>query len=845
MPRSQVLNQVIQDVRYGGRVLARHPGSTAIIVLSLALGIGANTVVFSLVNALLLRTLPYPDPNQLVAVWFTPPNQPGQRAASSPGSCIDIRERTEQVFAHVGCYIGVAGNVSDPATPTAAPQWLQGEMFEQPLTEAIGIKPALGRWFTREEDAPGAQRVMLISHNLWQTHFEGARDILGRTLRVADFSGDDSPSTIIGVMPAGFAFANDAGSDYFIPLRNSGRGRRSPVRNRAVVARLQPGVTVEQAQAAMDILAPVLGEITPMNKGWGLTVQPLLESRIGGVRSPLLILEGVATLVLLIACANVGGLLLAQGIARQREIAVRTALGSPRARVVRQLLTEAVVLALCGAAVSMVVLLRGMPTLAGWLSLTFDGAIGASLDLRVLAFTLGVSVVTALLFGILPALQASRPDLTRAFKDNDRGATTPPAKLLLRSTFVVLQISMAVVLLTGSGLLINSLMRFYRVETGFNLQNLTTFQMNFTGQAFFHQTGNVTPSGSLEFELTPRIDAVAADIRDRLRALPGVDAVTSVANSLPLGGARKYNFTIQGSSVPASERDDLSADWVPVAPEYFRVLEAPVIRGREFTEHDRRGSAPVAVINATMARKYWPDANPIGQTIAVGFFNDVPREIVGVVGDIRQNVFDPVTPPQMYVPYAQLPTIQEGRTAFGLEVMNFIVRSRAPLADWLPTATRAVAAADPLHATSNVISLEQFLFSRNASFRQYVVLLSVFSAIALVLAIIGVYGVMSQSVTHRTGEIGIRVAFGARARDVLALVLRHAAVVIGLGISIGVAAALGLTRLIEEWLWGVTRSDPQTYATVLGTITLVGFLACLVPALRALKVDPLTAIRRE
>jgi putative ABC transport system permease protein len=356
MPRSQFLSQTVQDVRYGIRMLGRHPGATAIIVFSLALGIGANTVVFSLVNALLLRTLPYPDAERLVAVWFTPPNRPGQHALSSPGSCIDIRERTERVFAHVGCYIGVAGNVSDPATPDARPQWLQGEMYERPVTDAIGVKPELGRWFTSDEDAPGGQRVMLISHALWQTHFGGAKDILGRTLRVADFSGDDSPSTIIGVMPQGFG-VDGTTSDYFIPLRNSGRGRRAPVRNRWIVARLQPGITVQQAQSELNIVAPSLAEASPMNKGWGLSVQPLLESRIGGVRSPLAILEGVAAAVLLIACANVGGLLLAQGMSRQREIAVRAALGSRRGRVIRQLLTESVLLALCGAAVTVLVLL--------------------------------------------------------------------------------------------------------------------------------------------------------------------------------------------------------------------------------------------------------------------------------------------------------------------------------------------------------------------------------------------------------------------------------------------------------------------------------------------------------
>jgi predicted permease len=487
-----------------------------------------------------------------------------------------------------------------------------------------------------------------------------------------------------------------------------------------------------------------------------------------------------------------------------------------------------------------------MPVLTAWLPISLDNSSGSvSLNVRVLAFTLAVSVVTSLLFGILPALQASRPDLTTAFKDAGRGVTAAPTRLFLRNGFVVLQISLAVVLLTGAGLLINSLLRLNRVETGFNVSGLTAFQMNFTGQRFFHQTGNVTPSGSLEFELPPRIDAVATDIRGRLRALTDVDGVTFIASGLPLGGARRYNFSMGSGSPASSEREDLSAEWIPIGPDYFRVLGAPVIRGREFTESDRRGALPVALVSQTMAQKYWPDGDPIGKTISVQFFNDVPREIVGVVGDIRQNIRDPLMPPQIYVPYSQLPTIQEGRTAFGLENVNFIVRSRAPLGDWLEGATRATTAADPLHAMSNVMSLRQFVERQNTGFRQYVVLLAVFSGIALVLAVIGIYGVMTHSVAQRTGEIGIRVAFGAQARDVLALVLRHAFAVIGTGVVIGVAVSLGATRLIASFLWGVKPSDPQTYAAVLLTITVVALFACLVPAYRAVKVDPLTAIRRE
>jgi putative ABC transport system permease protein len=750
---------------------------------------------------------------------------------------------SQPVFQHVGCYLPIAGNVSDPALRNTAPEWLDGEILEYSVTRVIGVAPERGRWFTREEDQAGAPRVIVISHGYWQRHFNGAKDVLGKTLRVADFSGDDTPSTIVGVMPDGFSINGDEGMDYFIPLRNSGRGRNSPVRNRLVIARLQPGVTVAHAQAAMTAAAPRLAELAPMNKGWGLRVEPLIESRVAGLQSPMGILQGVAALVLLIACANVGGLLLAQGMSRQREVAVRTAVGSARGRTVRQLLTESLVLAMLGMAVGLLVLWRGMPVLTNWLSLTGAGGIG--LDGRLLAFTIVVSVLTAMLFGIVPALQASRTDLSTAFKDSDRTSTSAPSKLRLRSAFVIVQIAMAVVLLTGSGLLINTLIKLTRTDNaGFNPNGLTTFQMNFTGKEFFHQTGNVTPSGSLEFAMTERIDAVASDIRQRLRALPGIESVTSEANGLPLGGARQYNFAIAGRG-PSSDRDGLQALWRPIAPEYFKTLEAKVLQGREFTESDRRGSVPVALVNETMAKKFWPGENPIGQYISVQFYNDPPRQIVGIVGDIRQGQRALTIDPQMYVPSAQLPTIQEGRTAFGLETMNFVVRTRLPLDRWLPGATAATVAADPLHAMSNVLSMQQFVASQNGRLRQYVMLLSVLAGIAVLLAMLGVYGVMSQSVAQRTGEIGIRIAFGAEASNVLALVLRQGVIVIAIGVVTGTLAALSLSGLLRGLLWGVTPRDPATFAMVVGAIALIALIACLVPASRALKVDPLTAMRQE
>jgi putative ABC transport system permease protein len=838
------LGGLLQDVRYAARVVMRQPGTTFIIVLSLALGIGANTLIFSLVNGILLRSLPYPEPNRLVQLFPTPPNRPDQRSRFNATVCMDLPSK-DSFFTAAGCYIGVAGNVADPEDAlTTGPEWLDGEMLTYHSVQALGVKPIMGRWFTQAEDNGDAEKVMLISYDLWQRRFNGTPDILGKRLRVADFGGNDTPSTIIGVTPPAFHFANTT-SDYFVPLRATGRGRNSPARNREIVARLKEGVTLQQAQAQADQLAREFGEQSPQNKGWGIRVMPLDESMVGGnLRSAFQILQGTAALVLLIACANVGGLLLAQGMMRQREFAVRAAIGSGRGRMIRQLLTESFVLASLGAVVCLIVVNLGMSALLKWLPQWLPRLNEVSLSPTVLAFTVGVSLLTAFVFGILPALQTSRLDLSTAFKSGNRSATSSPGRLRLRSAFVVLQISTALVLLTGAGLLINTLMRLTTVDTGIDPKNLATFQMAFTGRGFFGATGKVTPIGSLEFELSPRINTVVTQLRDRIASLPGVEGVTTMRLSTPLGGWGFFPFTVAGRT-PPSEKDVPGAMWHPIGAGYFKVLQAPLVRGREFTDLDTLSSPPVALINATMARQFWPNEDPIGQTIAIQFYNDQPRQIVGIVPDIRPNLRNRDAQAVMYVPHMQLPTIQAGITAFGLEQVTFVVRSRARIDDWLPGARAAAKQLDPAHAVNNVQLLSAFAAQQTQGFRQYVILLGVFSGIALLLAVVGVYGVMSHSVTQRTNEIGIRVAFGASARNVLGSVLGRGLIVIGVGMAIGLAASLSLTKIIERSLYGVTSTDPTTYTVVLVTLLLVACLACYVPARRALNVDPLEAMRQD
>ena len=837
-----VIGQLQQDARYAVRVAARQPGTSLIIVLSLALGIGANTLVFSLVNGILLRAFPYPEPERLVMFWFTPPDRPEVRAGlANAGACMDLRLEST-FYEHAGCYIGVEGNVADPAQ-AAGPEWLTGEMLSYRSAMAVGTRPMMGRWFTQDEDNADADRVMLISFDLWQRRFGGAPDVLGKRLRVADFGGNVDPSTIIGVMPANFSFANPR-SDYFVPLRPTNRLRNSPARNRWVVARLKPGITLEQAQEGANQFAAKLERDSPRNKGWGIKVEPVSESQVGFLRAPFQMLQGAAALVLLIACANVGGLLLAQGITRQRELVVRAAIGSGRWRIVRQLLTESVALSLLGALVSIIVIAFGINALLQWLPAWIPRLNEVAIDDRVLLFTTVTSVLTSIVFGMLPALSASRLDLAAAFKASSRTGTASPGRLRLRSAFVVLQVSTAFVLVTGAGLLINSLMRLSNADIGFDPRNLTTFQMSFTGREFFGATGRTTPSGSTEMQLSPRINTVSTELRDRIAALPGVEGV-AISNARPLAGGRLYTFAIAGRQPAASERDALRAAWHPIGADYFKVLQAPIVRGREFGDLDTASGAPVALVNETMARRYWPDEDPIGQTITVEFFNDRPRQIVGIVPDIRPSIRNREPEPRMYVPYAQLPQLQAGVTAFGLETVTFVVRSAAQVEDWLPQVQAAAVEIDPAHAVTSVQLVEDFAAQQTQGFRQYVILLGVFSAIALIIAVVGVYGVMSHSVTQRTSEIGIRVAFGATARNILAIVLSQGLTVIGLGLVVGLAASLAATRIISSSLYGITATDPATFTVVVLTLFVIACVACYVPARRALKVDPVVAMQHD
>jgi putative ABC transport system permease protein len=855
------LDRLSQDFRYATRILLRQPNLTLVVVFSLALGIGANTLVFSLVNTLLLRSLPYPDPDRLMNVAFVPHDRPElnefERRANV-GNCLDLVERTT-VFESIGCYVSSEGTLAEDDTGQPRPEWVWGEFYTLGAAQAIGVKPILGRWFTAAEGQPGGDGVVLISYGLWQSRFGGRSDVIGKRLRVHDVYDAPVPSTIIGVMPPGFTFAthwDNGRTAFWAPQKMRPQLRNNPDRYNSVVARLKPGISREQAQTELTALNKAFIEESPvLNKDWTMRAEPLSEALSGGLRRPFLLLEVAVACVLLIACANVAGLLLAQGSTQHRELALRAALGSTRWRIVRQLLVQCSVLACLGGLACLPLAglgLRGvMAAFRSGVSFT-DLPAGirrldeASLDSRVLFFTIGVSLATGLIFGVLPALKISKTDLMDVLKDSGRSATAGLFRQRLRSVFVVVQIALAFVLLVGAGLMTNSLLHLTAVRVGFNPKNVTAFSMIFGGDQYIRPTGKNTLSGSPEIEVNPRINLTTSQVIERVKAIPGVEMVTAMPGNEPLNEwARSYAFTVDGKPLPAQSSEQVRAEWYMVMPDYFHTLQIPILRGREFSSQDSADNAPVIIINATMAKRLWPNEDPIGKQIQVDYYNDKPRRIIGVVGEVRQNIREVEPKIQMYVPHAQIPRLETEENQAGTNYINFMVRSNRSLDELEPLIKAAAAEVDSSHAAATFEHLEQNAIDQTQGYRQYVALLGVLSGISVVLALVGMYGIMSHMISQRTIELGIRIALGATASQTFRLVLWKGLLVTGIGVLAGVTASLALTHLIRGALWGVAPTDPWTFAFASAVVFGVCFLACFFPARRTLAIDPVSALRHN
>jgi len=797
-----------QDVKYGIRMLRKSLGFTLVAVLTLALGISANTAIFSVVDALLLRPLPFRDPERLVVVWGTRP-EVGREEASLP----DFADWRAQNETFESLAAGTTQNVT--LTGQEEPERLIAGVMTDNFLPVLGVQPILGRSFLPEEDRPGGPRAAILSYGLWQRRFGGDRGVLSRTIMI-----DGQGYTIVGVAPAHMELP--PGAELWVPLARdpAQAGRRNDFL--FVVGRLKPGVTIQQANADLNtIMARLEKEYPDTNTSWRTEVITLQEQLVGQVRPALLVLLGAVGFVLLIACTNVANLLLARAAVREREVAVRAALGASRARLVQALLTESVLLGLLGGGLGVIAAFWGVDVLLGTASADLPPVNQVEINPRVLGFTALLSLLTGLLFGLAPALQLTRPDLNEALKEGSRGTGTGTGRRNLRRLLVVSQMALSFVLLIGAGLTIRSLHRLMNVQPGFNREGLLTMQV---------------PLSRTKYAERQQLSAVYERLLERLRGIPGVRTAT-LTNPVPLsGGMRFWSFRIAGRPAPAPEVQQ-DANILLVGGSYMEVMGIPKLQGRGFSPQDIQ-RPEVAVISRAFARRYFSNQDPIGHRLTFGdpaSPNAQWLTIVGVAEDVRHTALERETYPTIYVPYSALSAAN----------MALVVRASGDPMALASTLRGVVREIDPEVAVYAVRTMDQVLGNALRQPRSAMVLLSIFALVALVLAGVGVYGVMAYLVEQRTHEFGIRMALGAQGGNILALVLREAILLAAFGLGAGLAGALVLTRYLGNLIFGVPPNDLLTFSLVGLVMVSMALIACLVPARRATRVDPVVALRYE
>jgi putative ABC transport system permease protein len=800
---------MLNEIRYALRQLIKAPSFTAVAIITLALGIGACTAIFSVVNTVLLRPLDNPDPDRIVIIRETQLPQFPEFSVSPP-NFLDWEKQTKS-YEHLAAYAGATLNM----TGDGEPQRLTAIKATAHYFEVMGIKPILGRMLLPEEDAPGKNHVVVLSYGFWQRVFGGAPDIVGRAIQL-----NGEPYNVVGIGPAGFSVSSKL--DVWMPMAfkpdetaNDARGGHYI----NVVGRLKPGVSVAQARAELTVIADQLARQYPdPQKGWGIFMMPLQDYLVRDVKPVLYTLLGAVGCVLLIACANLANLLLARATARHREISIRAALGAGRGRLIRQLLTESVVLALCGGAAGVLLARWGLDTLLALAPTSLPRITEIHLDSGVLFFSLALSVVTGLVFGIAPAWLAARTDMNEALKQGSRGSTEGGARGRLRSALVVVEVTLALVLLGGAGLLARSFIQLAKVDPGFNPENATLMRLSVPERKYKEKEQQT---------------AFANALLERVKNLPGVQAV-GITHSMPLVGDYVLGFNIEGR--PAVDPADLpNTNYYAITPDYFRAMGIRLVRGRVFTAQDDAKAPRVAIINETMARQFFPNEDPIGKRINITNGPDTWREIVGIVGDIKQYGVDKATSAQSYEPFAQVPF-----TSF-----NVVIRTKGSAAGLLGSLRPAVYAVDKDQPVGIIRPLEEIMADSIARQRFAMMLLTVFSGVALVIAAVGIYGVMAYNVVQRTGEFGIRMALGAQQRDVLRLVLTQGGKLIGLGLLIGLIATVAASRAMGSMLFNTSAYDPLTLATITVVLAAVALVACFFPANRATKVNPIEALRAE
>ena len=807
-----------QDVRYGLRVLLKSPGFTAIAVLTLALGIGANTALFSVVNGVLLSPLPYPEPDRLLAVYASTPSF--DESSISYPNFLDWHKDNHS-FSALGAFRPDDYNL----TGAGEPERLHGHQISAEFFSALGISPILGRDILPEEDRAGGTPVVLIGDGLWKRKFGLSRDVLGKSITL-----NGKVYTIVGVVTSRISGLSD--TDVFVPM---GQWTDATFRDRHIsmgthaLGRLKPGVTFEQARADMNSVAQNLAAAYPdADKGSGITLVPLKTDVVGSVRGILLVLLGAVSFVLMIACANVANLLLARATGRSREFAIRSALGASPGRVVRQLLTESVMLGMTGGVIGLLLAKWGTQAILAALPETLPRTEEIGIDGHVLLFTLGISVVTGIVFGLVPALKAMRPDMHETLKEGGRGSSG--ARHRTQSVFVAVEMAMAVVLLIGAGLMIRSLAALWNVNPGFDPRNVLAFDISSTS----------------------RPDTTAPQLREKYRetvrqleGVPGIEGVSIMGGSLPMTGDSEVPFWVEGRPKPATEQEMPFALFYMVTPHYHDVMKIPVMRGRGLTERDDEHAPVVALIDSAFAKTLFPNEDPLGKRINLGFI-DVQAEVVGIVGHVEHwglgSSGHETLQTQLYLSVWQVPDRFWPLLANGCEYVGRTTGTPLGVVGAIRAAAERV---DTSAVVYGVRPMQDVVAQSISTQRMLMMLLSVFSALALVLSAIGIYGVISYLAGQRTKEIGVRMAMGATSLDVLRLVLGEGMRITLVGVGTGLLAALGLTRLITKMIYGVGAMDPITFAGVAILLTLVALFACYIPARRAMRVDPIIALRYE
>jgi len=811
------MQTLIQDLRYGARMLLKKPGFTLIAVLTLALGVGANTAIFSVVNAVLLRPLQYSDPDRLVQVWQNLPQLGLNQVTVSAPEFLDYKDQN-RVFERMAAFRPQGFTL----TGGAEPERIFGARVSADLFSLLGVAPALGRTFLLEEDQIGGPRAVILSHGLWQRHFGSDTTLIGKSLTL-----DGESFTVVGVMPPGFQFPPQAQNELWanVPFDANDLNRRG-WRPLGVIARLKSGVSPDQVNAELKAIAGRFPASGIVPSAYAVSLQ---EQVVGRVRRALLVMLGAVSFVLLIACANVANLLLSQAAARQREMAIRAAVGASRSRLFRQLLVESLPLALLGGGVGLIVAVWIVELLVSVNPGNLPRANEIDIDLRTLGFTLSVSLLTGVVFSLAPAWQFSKLDLNESLKEGGRGTSVSFRRFSLRSLLLVSEVALSLTLLIGAGLMINSFARLLRVDPGFDPRGVLTMQMALPQSKYAE-----IQQRAFFFE----------QALDRIRRLPGVQSA-GMTSALPLTGNPDFGFTIEGRT-PSAPGDVPQTGWRAISPDYLQTMGIPLRRGRYFSGQDHEKAAVVAIINETMARRFWSDEDPLGKRIKLGGpQRPYPwMEIVGIVGDVKHDGLDTLVGPEMYMPYAQTPFSQMP-AGLRFPAMSLAARSGSDH-DSLAAAMRAeIKALDKDQPVTNIRTLDQLLADSISQQRFYLLLLSFFASIALILAAVGLYGVVSYTVKQRTHEIGVRMAFGARAGDVLGLIIKFGMKLTLIGALIGLAGALTLTRLMRTLLFDVSATDPLTFIVVALLLTGVALLACWIPARRATKVDPMIALRTE